>query len=220
MTIILDMGSGLTCKNDPRQVRDMIHAVYEHDNRKHELILKWQLFREFGDLAPLHPGVFGYAFDYARSLGYATTASVFDLESLLFLQKFVTPFVKIACLEDRLYLGDEWGYSGYWQMPVVASYGSQRHRRIIEGKGWHPLACVRKYPATVADYETAFTEAQLREGISDHTDHGFGCAPFYLVHHYKPKLYETHFCLDTQDGPDTGPFALRPGQLAKMLEAI
>lgn len=217
MIIILDMGSGLTCKNDPRQVRDMISAVDANDNRKHEIILKWQLFRKFGELAPLHPGVFAAAAEFADMLGYATTASVFDRESLAFLSQFHIPFVKIACLEDRLYLGEEGAHEGYWEVPVVASYDSLRYRRILEDKGWHRLACVREYPATVAAYEERHTVESLTEGISDHTDHTDG---MMLLRAYRPKLYETHFCLDTQTGPDTGPFALRPAQLARMLEEI
>jgi len=41
-----------------------------------------------------------------------------------------------------------------------------------------------------------------------------------LLSKYRPEVYERHFCLDGQTGPDTGPFALRPDQLAAMLEEL
>jgi len=219
MIIILDMGSGETCKNDPYQVRAMIDAVDDADNREVEIILKWQLFRggEFAHLRALHPGVFALAYDYARSKGYATTASVFDAESLDFLTGFRIPFVKYACLpSDRLPLGLD---AGYWEGQRVMSYRNTEHENEIKlhAPTPHRLACVREYPAKNLSYALAFTEEQLRRGISDHTDHTLG---MQLLMRYRPELYETHFCLDWQDGPDTGPFALRPEQLRDMLEAL
>jgi sialic acid synthase SpsE len=218
MIIVLDMGSGETCKNDPYHVRAMIDAVDDADNREVEIILKWQLFRggEFAHLRALHPGVFALAYDYARSKGYATTASVFDAESLDFLTGFRIPFVKYACLpSDQLPLG--WD-AGYWEYPRVMSYGNTEHENEIKihSPTPHRLACVREYPAKSDDYVDRFSYEQLTRGISDHTDHSLGM----MMYGYKPELYETHFCLDWQDGPDTGPFALRPEQLRDMLEAL
>lgn len=217
MTIILDMGSGLTCKNDIGQVKDMIRSVSDHDPRTAEIILKWQLFQRFGELEPLHHGVFSMAYDYAIGYGYSTTASVFDRASLRFLLQFTTPFVKIACLRDRMYLGDEWRNMGWWESAVVASYDDSAHRGALVGKGWHPLACVREYPATVESYETRFSPEWLSAGLSDHTDHSDS---MYLFNAYRPAIYETHYCLPHQTGPDTGSFALRPLQLEAMLEGI
>ena len=213
MVIILDMGSGETCWNNRDDVRDMIKAVDDNDPREVEIILKWQLFRggEFSHLKALHPGVFAYAYDYARQLGYATTASVFDESSVRFLQSFTVPFVKIACVENcRKY---RFHVDGYWIDPSVMSFAGGSD--TVSTK--NALCCVREYPAKLGHYEAQFTEEQLEAGISDHTDHTKGMD---LIEIYRPKLYETHFCLESQTGPDTGPFALRPNQLRDMLEAL
>ena len=212
MVIILDMGSGETCWNNRDDVRDMIKAVDDNDPREVEIILKWQLFRggEFSHLKALHPGIFAYAYDVARDYGYATTASVFDSQSLDFLSGFSIPFVKIACVPKLR--GLHGLLVGYWGSPVMSFAGGDD---IPWGQ--HCLCCVREYPAQVIDYTDNFTRDQLEAGISDHTDHNAGCD---LLFDYRPDLYETHFCLDRQTGPDTGPFALRPNQLRDMLEAL
>lgn len=229
MTIILDMGSGETCKNDIEQVTNMIDAVDRADPRDVEIILKWQLFRggEFSHLKALHPGVFAYAYDTARKYGYATTASVFDYESVRFIENFNIPFLKIACVESSRRMGCA-EYStekSYWRKPFVYSFSSQESLAEIDnvycyGLSVSPLCCVREYPATVEQYVEGFTCDQLNAGISDHTDHSDHSDPTPLLMAYMPKLYETHFCLDSQTGPDTGPFALRPNQLRDMLEAL
>ena len=217
MKIILDMGSGLTCKNEPQQVLDMIAAVHKNDNRRHEIILKWQLFKEFGELRPLHHGVFAHAVDYALRIGYMTTASVFDIDSLLFLQDFHIPFVKFAALDEMLSLMPDAAAMGYWRNGIVASAVSNKHWKKIENYTPNIMCCVREYPAMPQVYESVFTDDQLRRGISDHTDHTNG---FSLAAAYRPEIYETHFCLHEQTGPDTGPFALRPNQLQALLEAL
>ena len=233
MVIILDLGSGETCWNNREDVRDMIMAVDDVDPREHEIILKWQLFRggEFAHLRALHHGIFAYAYDVAREYGYATTASVFDWQSAEFLSRFDIPFIKLACLPELTKADSErsiesliptkLGKHGHWTTPlydaVVASYGSQAHFGVVRTVTKYCLACVREYPAKLDDYEKAFTSEQLEAGISDHSDHTKG---MYLFNEYKPDLYETHFCLDRQTGPDTGPFALRPKQLRDMLEAL
>ena len=223
MTIILDMGSGETCKNDIAQVSNMINAVDTSDPREHEIILKWQLFRggEFEHLRALHHGVFAYAYDYARSRGYATTASVFDRPSAKFLRGFNIPFVKGACVHESRELAIGLSNSGYWDSPIVLSVDHDNrithYSRHVTSFTENILCCVREYPATIAQYEDQFTGERLRNGISDHTDHTKG---MYLLSTYRPRIYETHFCLDSQTGPDTGPFALRPNQLSNMLEAL
>ena len=220
MIIILDMGSGETCKNDAGDVLAMINAVDEADNREHEIILKWQLFRggEFAHLRALHHGVFAFAYDYARSMGYATTASVFDAASVQFLSRFDVPFVKVACIPNPPSMVVNPSIRiGWWPCRTVMSYGNQEHYLRVSNVTEHRLACIREYPAKAGDYVSLFTDAQLRAGISDHTDHTLGMD---LIQIYRPELYETHFCLDDQTGPDTGPFALRPAQLESMLEAL
>ena len=222
MKIILDLGSGLTCKNELYQVRKMIQAVHDVDNRKHEIILKWQLFTEWGDLPPLHHGIFGAAYDIARQHGYATTASVFDWESAKFLSHFKVPFIKIACVQEVYDAG--WVPSstlfGWWAKQMVVSipdpneYNRLKNCKFRDNANF--LCCIRKYPAHPIEYETTFS-GLLHYGLSDHTDHTMD---FYLVKKFQPYIYETHFCIDGQTGDDTGPHALRPNQLAELLEAI
>lgn len=222
MKIILDLGSGETCKNETHQVRKMIEAIDKVDNRKHEIILKWQLFREWGELIPLHEGIFTYAYLEAEKRGYVCTASVFDTESAKFLKIFPVPFVKLACVPEvynsmPIVLID----FGWWEKPIVLSIPDQdEYRRLANVPEYKYnvkfLCCVRAYPADVLDYFYTFGDF-LPTGISDHTDHTKG---FELVEQYKPEIYETHFCLDEQTGPDTGVHALRPAQLAELLEAV
>jgi len=217
MKIILDLGSGLTCKNETTQVVDMVSTIDAIDDRRHEIILKWQLFTKFGELTPLYHGVFSYAVHIAREFGYSTTASVFDYGSIEFLRRFDVPFVKIAAIEDLLSVVQESVGIGWWPDGVVASAVSNRHYKQISNYTQNILCCVREYPARPEVYETAFTEEQLRGGISDHTDHTQG---FSLAAQYRPALYETHFCLPWQTGPDTGTFALRPEQLKTLLRSL
>ncbi|MFA5715059.1 MAG: hypothetical protein WC998_04935, partial [Candidatus Paceibacterota bacterium] len=98
--IILDFGSGNTHKNNWDYLKRMIDELKAVDTGKHEIIIKHQLFKAAGDNLPLDPWVFDAAYDYAKKLGYKTTSSVFDLESLKFLLNYDIPFVKIANRRD------------------------------------------------------------------------------------------------------------------------
>lgn len=213
MTIILDFGSGETCKNNLQQVHRMIHELCIIDNRRFEVIIKWQLFESWGELTPLHHGIFAEAYEFARSLGYMTTASVFDSSSLRFLRTFRVPFVKIACLPALYPLAEDAQGVGYWPDSLVMSYGNPEHFREVMKLTTQGLACVREYPASPTVYENVHS-GLLHYGLSDHT------TDFRLVKKYKPALWERHFCLDDQTGPDTGPFAVRPGELRKLMETI
>lgn len=191
----------------------MIEGVAAVDNRQHEIILKWQLFAEFGNLTPLHHGTFQSAYDYARALGYETTASVFDVESCFFLARFNVPFVKLACIPDLYDLADNSGF-GYWNDPLVISVPDSETFTALRDEGReHLLCCIREYPADEGAYRDIFGE-WLDYGISDHTEHGD------FVYSNSPKIYERHFCLDGQTGPDTGEWALRPNDLRQVLEDI
>ena len=94
--IILDFGSGNTCKNDKAYIKRMIDELCDIDNEKHEVIIKWQLFEKAGNNIPLDRDLFHFAYNYAGIMGYKTTASVFDEGSLSFLLKYDVPFIKIA----------------------------------------------------------------------------------------------------------------------------
>ncbi len=189
--IIVDFGSGNTCLNNCKIIDKMIDTFAEYD-KKRESIIKWQLFKEAGNNIPLQFQKFDYAYNYAAKLGFQTTASVFDVESLGFLKRYPIPFIKIA---------------NNFKLDKIKDYIPSWMKIIRSGKD---MCCISKYPATINDYETEFKEKELREGISDHT------IDWTLYKKYKPKIYEFHFCLDDSTGLDAGTFARRPKQLKEI----
>jgi sialic acid synthase SpsE len=199
--IILDYGSGNTCQNDPRQIEDMLEAIYAADTGKHEVIIKWQLFKNAPPNVPLTHESFEHAYNYAKLLGYKTTSSVFDRESLDYLMRFDIPFVKIANRADLYQLA--WGLD----VPVYVSYPGAH----VNLKGCQMLACVSSYPATVQQYEDCFNGAEL-DAVSDHTV-GWG-----LFNRHNCSIIEKHFVHVRREGnPDAGPFSVTPDQLREVL---
>ena len=206
--IILDFGSGNTCKNDPDYIIRMVDELDAVDSRKHEVIIKWQLFdRQVGENEVLQAWAFSHAYNYAATKGYKTTASVFDKEALKFLLGFDIPFVKLANRHDLYWLAGEVPEN----IPVYYSVGDRFAEQDL-GEGQDELLyCVSKYPATVSDYEDTFPAGGLCYAISDHT------TDFTLYHKYKPSIYECHYKLNDSTGPDAGDFARTPSQLAEIL---
>jgi len=201
--LIIDFGSGNSCRNSLEEAQRMIDALANVD-RQRKCIIKWQLFEKCGDNIPLQRSVFARAYTYAWEIyGYETTASVFDKPSLDFLMRFDIPFVKIANNEKYYPLIDMIREG----MPIIKSVGSP--------EGFKDdctfLCCVSEYPAIIKQYEKVFKKGQLKKGISDHT------SDWELYLKYKPETYECHFCLENQDGPDSGTFARRPKQLMEIL---
>lgn len=208
--IILDFGSGNTCKNDFNYVKRMIGELRAIDTGKHEVIIKWQLFKKAGDNIPLNEVIFIKAYNYAKTKGYKTTSSVFDKESLDFLLQFDIPFIKIANIRETDYLMD---YIPR-KIPIVISqdadqlFNPQRYQENIT-----KLLCVRKYPATMNDYEENNNLLYLMDniGISDHTAH------YGLWYKYSPQIIEWHYGLEDSTGLDAGIFMRTPKQLAEIL---
>lgn len=99
--LILDFGSGDTCKNDKNQIKEMIDQLSIYDEER-KAVIKWQLFKNLSHVQSLDNESFEYAYKYAKDLGFKTTASIFDKESLEFLLKYDVPFIKIAC-QTNLY---------------------------------------------------------------------------------------------------------------------
>jgi len=203
--IILDMGSGNTCKNSVDYAYKMIDAVAAIDSHKHEVIFKWQLFMDEPPNVPLDHLVFGRAYAHAKGLGYKTTSSVFDKASLDFLLNFDIPFVKIAC-RPRL----------YWLIGEVP-----RKVKVYvswDGKletGWFTpnevLNCVPKYPAPLSEYS-------ISREVSDHTE---GLA---LWNESKTwggiRIWEKHFILeDDPNNPDCAGHAIKPDLLKEVIGA-
>ena len=203
--IILDMGSGNTCKNDTTIIKKMIDAVKAVDTGKHAIVLKWQLFTSAPPNVPLDRWPFHYAVRYAQEKGYKTTASIFDEESFEYLTgHFSIPFVKIPCRE-KLYNFVNGQYKDFIiSVPDRILYDN--FPDLVK------LCCIPKYPAKVEEYEKTFTKEQLKAGISDHT------AGWDLFKKYKPVVFEKHFVLERDEGnPDAGPFAVTPDDLAGIL---
>lgn len=203
--IILDFGSGNTCKNDKRIVKQMLEALRDIDKGEHDVVVKWQLFKEAGDNIPLDYKLFDYAYFYARMLGYPVTASVFDMDSLDCLLNYDVPFVKIANRRDLDWLVNHVPR----RVPVYLSSDDPYYRLNGARGDRRILACVSKYPAMPEEYE----QQGLFRGcyISDHT------TDFKLWHKYKPEIIEWHYRLEDSNGLDAGPFARTPAQLEEIL---
>ena len=205
--IIIDCGSGETCRNDKSIVRKLIDSLSSVDQHNHEVIIKWQLWSAEG-ISPalrLDWDIFDYAYVYADDEGYQTTASVFDIKSYDFLVDYEIPFVKIACRP--------------WVYPLIDTYdnwivtvdhphtGSMlttlyNNVRIMYG--------MDEYTVAPEDYIMRFGHA-LSVGISDHTP---GVDLFNI---YQPAIYEKHFKLEDSIGLDSGPHAVTAEVLSTIL---
>ena len=213
--IILDFGSGNTCKNNWDYAKRMIDELKAVDTGKHKVVIKWQLFKDAGDNIPLDKTIFDLAYVYAKQLGYQTTASIFDKESLDFLLQFDVPMIKIANNRALDYLIGEIPR----KIPVYVSYGSAEQIRnwpeSVRYGTIKPLLCVSNYPAYMEDYEK-IEEFGLyvrhdKYGISDHTTN------FGLWYRYQPETIEWHFGLSDSTGLDSGPFMRTPTMLKEVL---
>jgi hypothetical protein len=204
MPIILDFGSGNTCRNNTKIISEMIDELAKIDIKR-QCIIKWQLFLSAGDNEKLKHSSFEYAYIYARNYGFQTTASVFDVPSLDFLLNYKIPFVKIANNKSL--------YNGVMSyIPAsVRTLASWSIRKPI-GINLDYMCCISKYPAKLSDYEEAFNPEDLIKGISDHT------TDFKLYNKYNPEIYEVHYKLYNNTGLDAGPFARTPLQLKEILK--
>lgn len=210
--ILLDMGSGNTCKNDIGIIEEMVMEVMKADTKKpeHTIIFKWQLIGAAETLdgnRELSGKSFDHAFFFAERHGYQTTASVFTEDWVYKLIKYHPAFIKIACRPHLYYLNDFIPR----RIPVYMSYyykNGYPDKRCIDAH----LCCVPKYPAEIEEYEKHYTKEALKEAVSDHT------IGLELFKKYRPQIWEKHFVLeDDKDNPDAGPFALRPDDLKEIL---
>lgn len=207
--IILDLGSGNTCKNNNEYIKMMIDKIKKNDTGKHEIILKFQLFtRESGGAnLPLTEECFDYGFKYGISQGYEVTSSVFDMHSLDFLLNRYSekiPFVKIANRRDL-----------DWLMAYIPSnvkiVVSKTNDLFLPGivNEIDQMWCISKYPAKYEDYKKLPIE--IGDNISDHTE------DFRLFREFSPNMVEWHFKLENSTGLDAGNFARTPDQLKEIL---
>lgn len=202
--IILDFGSGNTCRNNKDYIKQMYLKLKRVDGGRHEVVVKWQLFKVAGANKPLTEDSFDYAYKLGQEMGYQVTASVADLDSLNFLLNYDIPFVKIANNRSHdfliSYIPDE--------VPVYISK-SEELVGLPKSKEYKEFWCIRQYPATVKAYE----ELPLSQGccISDHTEN------FELFNKYNPEIIEWHYKLKYSTGLDAGKFARTPGELINIL---
>lgn len=198
--IILDAGSGNGQGNSIDYQKDLIDSLEGKD-----VIIKYQLFLDAQPNISLKREVFRKAFNYAKKKNIQVTASVFDLDSLYFLQDFDIPFVKLACNSECYKLARV-----IHDTPIIVSYPSiaeMGKRKLIK-----PLCCVVRYPAQAIQYEKNFSSYWLTQGISDHTE------GFDLYHKYQPEIFEKHFVLKhSKDNPDGGKFSITPTDLEGIL---
>ena len=194
--IILDFGSGNTCKNDKLYIKHMIDELKAVDSGKQELIIKWQLWsltNPQGNNLHLNWGNFEYAYYYAKELGYKTTASVFDKPSLDYLLQYDIPFVKIACNPKLHFLIDEVPR----KIPVYVSYNDAP----VLGYNLINLYCIPEYPANFHLYVKHDELGNLIKtadhlNISDHT------TDLRLFNSLNPQIIEMHYALKDSTGLD------------------
>ncbi len=206
MRIILDFGSGNTCRNDQDTIVRMYDALRKVDTGRHDVVVKWQLFEKAGSNIPLRQEVFDFAYLYGQKLGYAVTASAFDLGSMLFLLQYDIPFVKIANRPDLYWLMGEVPR----KIPIYVSGNKEFLSFPFSVCNSVRLACISKYPASFEDYDKEFG-THLCHAVSDHTP------DFYLFRRVRPDIIEWHYKLPDSTGLDAGPFARTPTQLKEVL---
>ena len=202
--IILDLGSGNSCRNDPAYARLMVDTVIQMDKKRHQVMFKWQLEKnDPPGQRKLERKVFAEIHAYTLRQGYASGSSVFDQESLAFLLGCGPSFVKIACRPD-LYPLTAVVPRG---IPVFLS-ADQREKHEFSPPATVML-CIPEYPAKLEDYERA---GWCRNAVSDHTP------LLELWRKYEPKVWEKHFVLQhSDDNPDAGIFAITPDLLAEVI---
>lgn len=212
MRLVLDVGSGASLPDDAT-ARRFVDEVKKRDTGKHKIVFKAQLFREAPPNIPLDWNVWLALHAYGGIAGYEVTASVFDMDCLGFLLGYVIPFVKIACRPDLYWLADEVPR----RVPVWVSWdcrGDDRaYSEALDVGADLFLACVPKYPAAVSDFGLGKWRA-----VSDHT---VGWDLYQHMQEYQPEIdieaWEKHFRLPDTTGPDAGPWAVTPDQLAEII---
>ena len=207
--IILDISAN-THKNDGYYYKRMINELSAVDTRKHEVVLKWQLWTgKRGKNIEADIGLFYLMARWAwNKHQYKTTASVFDEESLSNLllinpelEGYSLPFIKIA--NDRSL---DWLIGEIPRKYVVyKSVNAQDYEAYDLNDDSVHLGCVSKYPSLVSDYPKKIKH------LSDHT------TGLELWHRNRPIIWEKHYKLPDSTGLDAGDFAITPEELKEIL---
>lgn len=211
--IILDFGSGMTCRNDRQTINKMIEELAKVDPDR-KCVVKFQLWSKGTEpqCLQLEWDKFAWAFDVGSKYGFRVTASVFDKPSLDFLLGYDVPFIKLA---NRPYLRHLARYVPRG-IPIVYSVESDGDYCELADSGIgetdEVMLCVSQYPAPNDEYEEVRGGLDLKEGVSDHT------IGLDLWRKYHPTVWEKHFKLPDQRGPDCGPWCITPSELVEVLK--
>jgi hypothetical protein len=184
----------------------MIDELVKVDTKKHEVILKWQLFNKQGKNYRPEPFMFIEMAQWSYlTYGYKTTTSVFDLPSLDWLLSwplpYELPFIKIANNRELDWLIGEIPRK-YQVYKSVGSWGEWSEDDLDAHTTY--LWCVSKYPADIKDYPDL-------QFLSDHT------VGLELYHRNQPLIWEKHYKLPDSTGLDAGDFAITPEELKEIL---
>lgn len=165
-------------------------------------------------------------FKYAKGLGIDAFSSVFDLESLKFLESIGCPRYKISSFElgdlDLLQAVVETG------KPMILSTGMASHDDVwratmicIPVQDLTLLKCSSAYPAPLSELNLATIPTIAREfgtkvGFSDHTRRYTAAMAATAL---GAVMIEKHLTLRRSDGgPDAG-FSTEPGEFYEMVQA-
>jgi len=201
--IILDISPN-THKNSIKYLKQMIDEVAKIDSKKHEIVIKHQLFLKAPPNLPLDRLVFSRAYEHAKARGYKTTASVFDLDSLNFLMQYDVPFIKVSCNSKYHWLVDEIPR----KYNVYVSSVRDEMKYFRDDDNMYVMECVPKYPADLEEYE-----GNEYDYYSDHTI-GLG-----LWYKFEPQIWEKHLVIhkNKADNPDSGEFSCTPEELREVI---
>ena len=163
-------------------------------------------------------------FFHARRVGIECFASVFDHESLAFLETLDCPRYKIASFEIvDLPLIEAVAKTG---KPIIISTGMATYEDIVKARaaarrGYEyvdvtVLKCTSAYPATAANANLATIEDIGSCGLSDHT---LGLAVPVAATALGATMIEKHLTLRRAEGGPDAAFSSEPHEFKKMVAA-
>ena len=151
-------------------------------------------------------------FDFTKKKKIILFASVFDEESLKFLEKFNPPAYKIASFESNHFPLIEKVIKT--KKPIIISTGLNslketselvKFLRINKCKNFALMKCTSSYPANFADLNLKTIQDMRRRFKCEvgYSDHSIGVTAASSSIHYGASFIEKHICLDSQKGIDS-----------------
>jgi len=168
-------------------------------------------------------------FEYARERGLVPLSAIHRKEDAEFLLRFDLPAFKIASID--LYYHQLLGQLAEYKMPMIISTGMAYMYEIAESMQFLKeknldeiilLHCVSSYPPRPTEMNM-YNLPMLKQAFDvpvGFSDHSTGITSAIIAVTLGAKVIEKHITLDKKyPGPDH-PFALEPGEMIKMTEAI